>query len=215
MRNDPAGTLTKSTAYNRAPEETRTAHRSCEPQHVAGRGPRRARRAQYPIKEKLMNIASRMARLGTESAFEVLARARQLERSGREIVHLEIGEPDFDTPVHIKDAAKQALDAGATHYGPSAGLPELREAIAKHVAETRGVPVSPEEVVVTPGAKPIMFFTIMAMIGEGDEVIHPNPGFPIYESVINFVGGVPVPLPLLEARGFGFDLELFERHVSS
>src|SRR6059036_246456 len=161
-----------------------------------------------------MNIASRMARLGTESAFEVLARARQLERSGREIVHLEIGEPDFDTPVHIKDAAKQALDAGATHYGPSAGLPELREAIAKHVAETRGVPVSPEEVVVTPGAKPIMFFTIMALIGDGDEVIHPNPGFPIYESVINFVGGVPVPIPLREDSGLGFDLELFERRVS-
>src|SRR6184192_134098 len=138
-----------------------------------------------------MRVAGRMARLGTESAFEVLARARALERAGREIVHLEIGEPDFDTPAHIKEAAKRALDAGATHYGPSAGLPELREAIAKHVAETRGVPVSP------------------------DEVVYPNPGFPIYESVINFVGGVPVPIPLLEARGFGFDLELFERRVSS
>src|SRR6266850_868655 len=161
-----------------------------------------------------MNVAPRMARLGTESAFEVLARARQLERAGREIIHLEIGEPDFDTPAHIKEAAKQALDAGATHYGPAAGLPELREAIAKHVAETRGVPVAPEEVVVTPGAKPIMFFTIMAMIGEGDEVIHPNPGFPIYESVINFVGGVPVPIPLREESSFGFDLELFERRVS-
>src|SRR2546429_5029625 len=162
-----------------------------------------------------MNIAARMARLGTESAFEVLARAKALERAGREIVHLEIGEPDFDTPAHIKEAAERALDAGATHYGPSAGLPELREAIAKHVAETRGVPVSPDEVVVTPGAKPIMFFTILALVGEGDEVIYPNPGFPIYESVINFVGGVPVPIPLLEARGFGFDLELFERRVSS
>src|SRR2546422_1335918 len=162
-----------------------------------------------------MNVAPGMARLGTESAFEVLARARQLERAGREIIHLEIGEPDFDTPVHIKEAAKQALDAGATHYGPSAGLPELREAIAKHVAETRGVPVAPEEVVVTPGAKPIMFFTIMALIGDGDEVIYPNPGFPIYESVINFVGGVPVPIPLREESGFGFDLELFERRVSS
>jgi len=162
-----------------------------------------------------MNVAPRMARLGTESAFEVLARARQLERAGREIIHLEIGEPDFDTPAHIKEAAKQALDAGATHYGPSAGLPELREAIAKHVAETRGVPVAPEEVVVTPGAKPIMFFTIMALIGDGDEVIYPNPGFPIYESVINFVGGVPVPIPLREESGFGFDLELFERRVSS
>jgi aspartate/methionine/tyrosine aminotransferase len=156
-----------------------------------------------------------MARLGTESAFEVLARARQLERAGREIVHLEIGEPDFDTPAHIKEAAKQALDAGATHYGPAAGLPELREAIAKHVAETRGIAVAPEEVVVTPGAKPIMFFTIMAMIGEGDEVIHPNPGFPIYESVINFVGGVPVPIPLREESGFGFDLDVFERRISS
>src|SRR5438132_2210132 len=162
-----------------------------------------------------MNVAPRMSRLGTESAFEVLARARQLERAGREIVHLEIGEPDFDTPAHIKEAAKQALDAGATHYGPAAGLPELREAIAKHVAETRGIAVAPEEVVVTPGAKPIMFFTIMAMIGEGDEVIHPNPGFPIYESVINFVGGVPVPIPLREESGFGFDLDVFERSASS
>src|SRR5207302_9549524 len=150
----------------------------------------------------------------TGSASEVLARARQLERAGREIVHLEIGEPDFDTPAHIKEAAKQALDAGATHYGPAAGLPELREAIAKHVGETRGIAVSPEEVVVTPGAKPIMFFTIMALIGEGDEVIHPNPGFPIYESVVNFVGGVPVPIPLREETGFGFDMEEFERRLS-
>jgi aspartate/methionine/tyrosine aminotransferase len=162
-----------------------------------------------------MNVAARMGRLGTESAFEVLARARALERQGREIVHLEIGEPDFDTPAHIKEAAKRALDANATHYGPSAGLPELREAIAKHTAETRGVPVSPEQVVVTPGAKPIMFFTIMALVDRGDEVIYPNPGFPIYESVINFVGGVPVPIPLREASDFGFDLALFEQRVSS
>jgi len=154
-----------------------------------------------------------MSRLGTESAFEVLARARALERQGREIIHLEIGEPDFDTPAHIKEAAKQALDAGATHYGPSAGLAEVREAIAKHIAETRGVPVTPDEVVVTPGAKPIMFFTILALVAPGDEVIYPNPGFPIYESVINFVGGVPVPVPLREETGFGFDLELFERKV--
>ena len=162
-----------------------------------------------------MNFAQRMTRLGTESAFEVLARAKALERQGRSIIHLEIGEPDFDTPAHIKEAAKQALDGGATHYGPSAGLPELREAIAKHVAETRGVPVSPEEVVVTPGAKPIMFFTILSLVGEGDEVIYPNPGFPIYESVINFVGGVPVPIPLREETGFGFDLDLFERRITS
>jgi aspartate aminotransferase len=162
-----------------------------------------------------MNVASRMARLGTESAFEVLARAKALERQGRSIVHLEIGEPDFDTPPHIKEAAKQALDAGWTHYGPSAGLPELREAIAKHIAETRGVPVSPDEVVVTPGAKPIMFFTIMALVGSGDEVIYPNPGFPIYESVINFVGGVPKPIPLREDTGFGFDMALFEKSVTA
>ncbi len=160
-----------------------------------------------------MRFAPSMSRLGTESAFEVLARARALERQGREIIHLEIGEPDFDTPAHIKEAAKQALDAGATHYGPSAGLPEVREAIAKHIAETRGVAVTPEEVVVTPGAKPIMFFTILALIAPGDEVLYPNPGFPIYESVINFVGGVPVPIPLREETGFGFDLELFERKV--
>ena len=162
-----------------------------------------------------MKVAERMGRLGTESAFEVLARARALERQGREIVHLEIGEPDFDTAAHIKDAAKRALDANATHYGPSAGLPELREAIAKHTAETRGVPVSPEQVVVTPGAKPIMFFTIMALVDRGDEVIYPNPGFPIYESVINFVGGVPVPIPLREESDFGFDMALFEQRVSS
>jgi aspartate aminotransferase len=161
-----------------------------------------------------MHVASRMSRLGTESAFEVLARARALERQGRTIIHLEIGEPDFDTPEHIKTAAKQALDAGATHYGPSAGLPELREVIAKHVSETRGVPVSPDEVVVTPGAKPIMFFTILALVGEGDEAIYPNPGFPIYESVIRFVGGVPVPIPLREATGFGFDMAEFERRLS-
>jgi aspartate aminotransferase len=162
-----------------------------------------------------MNVAPRMSRLGTESAFEVLARAKALERAGRHIVHLEIGEPDFDTPKHIKEAAKQALDAGATHYGPSAGLPEVREAIAKHVGETRGFAVAPEEIVITPGAKPIMFFTIMTLVGEGDEVIYPNPGFPIYESVINFVGGVPVPIPLREETGFGFDLDLFERKVSA
>jgi aspartate/methionine/tyrosine aminotransferase len=161
-----------------------------------------------------MDIATRMSRLGTESAFEVLARARALERAGREIVHLEIGEPDFDTPVHIRDAAKRALDDGATHYGPAAGLPELREAIAKHVGATRGVPVSPDEVVVTPGGKPIMFFTILALVNAGDEVIHPNPGFPIYESVINFVGGVPVPIPLREQSGFGFDMDEFERRLS-
>jgi len=161
-----------------------------------------------------MDIAERMGRLGTESAFEVLARARALERQGRQVVHLEIGEPDFDTPDHIKAAAKRALDAGVTHYGPSAGIPELRDAIARHVAETRGIEVAPDEVVVTPGAKPIMFFTILALVNRGDEVIYPNPGFPIYESVVNFVGGVPVPIPLTEETGFGFDLAELERRVS-
>jgi len=161
-----------------------------------------------------MNFAQRMSRLGTESAFEVLARARALERQGKEIVHLEIGEPDFDTPAHIREAAKRALDDGATHYGPAAGLPELRDAIAKDVAATRQIPVAPEEIVVTPGAKPIMFFVITALVDAGDEVIYPNPGFPIYESVINFVGGVPVPIPLREESGFGFDLSVFEQKVS-
>jgi aspartate/methionine/tyrosine aminotransferase len=162
----------------------------------------------------MIDVAERMARLGTESAFEVLARARALERQGKSVVHLEIGEPDFDTPAHIREAAKRALDAGATHYGPSAGLPELREAIARHIEKTRGVPVAADEVVVTPGAKPIMFFVILALVNRGDEVVYPNPGFPIYESVINFVGGIPVPIPLLEETGFGFDLAELERRVS-
>jgi aspartate/methionine/tyrosine aminotransferase len=161
-----------------------------------------------------MNVAARMARLGTESAFEVLARAKALERQGKDIVHLEIGEPDFDTPEHIRDAAKRALDSGATHYGPSAGLPELREAIAQHVSETRGISVSPDQVVVTPGAKPIMFFVIMALVGEGDEVLYPDPGFPIYESVVNFVGGRAVGVPLREATGFNFDMDFFESHIT-
>ena len=161
-----------------------------------------------------MRFAERMSRLGTESAFEVLARAKALEREGKEIVHLEIGEPDFDTPEHIRDAAKRALDNGATHYGPAAGLPELREAIAKDVGATRQIPVDPDQIVVTPGAKPIMYFVITALVNPGDEVIYPNPGFPIYESVINFVGGTPVPIPLREESGFGFDLDVFERRVS-
>ena len=163
-----------------------------------------------------MNVAERMGRLGTESAFEVLARARALERQGREVVHLEIGEPDFDTPAHIKEAAKRALDAGATHYGPSAGLPELREAIAKHIGETRGVPVSPEQVVVTPGAKPIMFFTILALIGRGDEVHLSQPG------LSDLRVGHQLRRAACRCRsrcarraGFGFDMALFEQRVSA
>jgi len=151
------------------------------------------------------HLAERMSRLGTESAFEVLVRARALEAEGKSVIHLEIGEPDFDTPPHIVEAAVAALRAGHTHYTPAAGLPELRDAIAREVSRTRGIEVEPERVVVTPGGKPIMFFTILALAGEGDEVIYPDPGFPIYESVIRFAGARPVPIRLREEHGFAFD----------
>ena len=154
-----------------------------------------------------MKLARRMGRLGTETAFEVLARARALEAQGREIIHLEIGEPDFTTPSNIIAAAVAALERGETHYTPSAGILPLREAIAEEVSRTRGIPVSPDEVVVTPGGKPIMFFSLLALAEAGDEVIYPNPGFPIYESMINFVGARPVPVPLLEEKGFCFDVQ--------
>jgi len=156
-----------------------------------------------------------MSRLGTETAFEVLARAKALEAGGRSIIHLEIGEPDFRTPDNIIEAAKTALDEGFTHYGPSAGLPEFREIIAADDRQVRHSDCRPDEVVVTPGAKPIMFFAIMALINKGDEVIFPNPGFPIYESLINFVNGRPVPLMLREENDFGFDMDEVERLVSS
>ncbi|MGB3905402.1 MAG: pyridoxal phosphate-dependent aminotransferase [Anaerolineae bacterium] len=162
-----------------------------------------------------MELAKGMSRLGTETAFEVLARARALEAQGREIIHLEIGEPDFDTPSNIVEAASTALYEGYTHYCPSAGIPELREAIAELTSETRGVAVAPEQVVVTPGAKPIMFFCILALVEEGDEVLYPNPGFPIYESMINFVGAKPVPLVLEEERDFRFDVSQLREKVSS
>lgn len=161
-----------------------------------------------------LRLAERMSRLGTESAFEVLVRARALEAQGRSVIHLEIGEPDFDTPPHIVEAAVEALRAGHTHYTPAAGIPELREAIAREVSRTRGVEVEPERVVVTPGGKPIMFFTILALAGEGDEVIYPDPGFPIYESVIRFAGARPVPLKLREEQGFAFDPEELRSLVS-
>lgn len=162
-----------------------------------------------------MTVANRMNNLGTETAFEVLAKARALEAQGRNIVHLEIGEPDFDTPGHIVDAAIQALRDGYTHYGPSAGLPELRQSIANNVSNTRGIEMSPDRVVVTPGAKPIMFYTILALAQEGDEVIYPNPSFPIYESMIRFCGAKPVPVRLLEDEGYHLDLEDFESKISS
>ncbi len=148
-----------------------------------------------------------MSRLGTETAFEVLNRARALEKQGKDIVHLEIGEPDFDTPANVVDAGVNALRKGWTHYGPAAGLPDLRQTIADYVSRTRNVPVASEEVVVVPGGKPIIFFTILSLIDEGDEVIYPNPGFPIYESMINYVGGHAVPIPLREERDFSVDVK--------
>ena len=152
-------------------------------------------------------FAERMSRLGTETAFEVLARAKAMEAEGKDMVHLEIGEPDFDTPPNIVKAAIKALKEGFTHYGPSAGLPAAKKVFAEHITKDRGLEVRPENVVITPGAKPILFFTIMALVDKGDEVVYPNPGFPIYESVINFVGGVPVPAPLRESKNFSFDVD--------
>jgi len=148
-----------------------------------------------------------MSRLGTETAFEVLNRARALERQGKSIIHLEIGEPDFDTPANVIEAGVEALHHGWTHYGPSAGLPELRQTIADYVSRTRGVKVASEDIVVVPGGKPIIFFTILALIDEGDEVIYPNPGFPIYESMIHYVGGKAVPIHLREERDFTLDVD--------
>lgn len=161
-----------------------------------------------------MRLAQRMSRSGTETAFEVLARAKALEAQGRDIIHLEIGEPDFDTPAHIKAAAVRALDEGYTHYTPAAGIPALREAIADYIRRTRGIPVGPENVVVVPGGKPIMFFAILALVEEGDEVIYPNPGFPIYESMIRFVGGHPVPLRLRMENEFRVDVEELARLIT-
>ncbi len=162
----------------------------------------------------IMKIAESMSRLGTETAFEVLARARALEGEGRSIIHLEIGEPDFDTPANIRDAAKKALDDGHTHYGPSAGIPALREAIATEIGRSRGIEVSPAQVVVVPGGKPIIFFSLLACVNPGEEVIYPNPGFPIYESVINWIGAKAVPLPMREANSFGIDVSELETLIS-
>jgi len=155
-----------------------------------------------------------MERIGTETAFEAAARARDLEASGHDVIHLEIGEPDFDTPANIRAAAQRALDDGWTHYGPALGLPVLREAIALDASRRKRFPVSAEQVVVTPGAKPIMFYAIMALIDEGDEVIYPDPGFPIYESMARFVGATAVPLPLHQEHDFRLDPERLEGLVS-
>jgi aspartate/methionine/tyrosine aminotransferase len=155
-----------------------------------------------------------MENLGTETAFEVLAKAKALERQGKNIVHLEIGEPDFDTPKNIKEAAVKAMNAGYTHYTPAAGIPEFREAIAEYISKTRKISVSPEEVVVTPGAKPIIFFSILAYINPGEEVLYVNPGFPMYESVANFVGAKAVPIPLLEENDFRADPEYIRSKIT-
>lgn len=154
-----------------------------------------------------LKLAKRMRGLGTELSFEMLVRARALEAKGRDIIHLEIGEPDFDTPVNIVDAGVRALKSGWTHYGPSSGLPEMRLAVADYIARTRQVKVSPDEVVVVPGGKPIIFFTALALIELGDEVIYPNPGYPIYESMIDFLDAKPVPIHLSEKQGFSLDID--------
>lgn len=161
-----------------------------------------------------MQFAARMNRLGTENAFEILAEVNRLKAEGRDIISFAIGEPDFETPDHIKDAAIRALHDNQTHYGPSNGILPLRKAIAEHVSTTRNITVTPDQVVVMPGGKPIIYYTIHALVDEGDEVIYPNPGFPIYESVIRFVGGKPIPAPLSEENGFSFDIERLKQLVS-
>ena len=162
-----------------------------------------------------MKLAKRMSRLGTETAFEALAAARALEAEGKSIIHLGIGEPDFDTPIHIREAAKSALDDGYTHYTPSPGLMDVREAVALHQSNSQGYSVSPENIVITPGGKPVMFFTILALIENGDEVIYPNPGFPIYESMINFAGGSAIPWQLKEENDFSADVDSLVNLVSN
>jgi aspartate/methionine/tyrosine aminotransferase len=152
-----------------------------------------------------MRLAQRMEGIGTETAFEAAARARALEAEGRDVIHLEIGEPDFDTPANIRDAAKRALDEGWTHYGPPLGQPKLRQAIADDATKRKGFTADPSNVVVTPGAKPIMFYALLALIDKGDEVIYPDPGFPIYESMTRYAGGTPVPIPLREENDFRMD----------
>ena len=160
-------------------------------------------------------LASRMARLGSETAFDMLVKARTLEKQGQDIIHLELGEPDFNTPTTIVDAGKVALSDGNTHYCPPAGIEELREVIASHITQSRGVEVNADWIVTTPGAKPIMCFLMLALIEKGDEVIYPDPGFPIYESMIRFVGGIPVPIPLLEDLQFSFSQKMLLSKISS
>jgi len=161
-----------------------------------------------------MKLASRIARLEIESAFDVLVRARALEATGRHVIHLEIGEPDFPTPPHVIEAAKQALDQGYTHYGPTQGLPELRESIARYISRTHRISVDAKEVCVVPGAKPMLFFPMLALLEPGDEVLYPDPGFPIYRSMIQFLEAKPVPVPLVEERGFSLDVQYVRDHIT-
>jgi Aspartate/tyrosine/aromatic aminotransferase len=161
-----------------------------------------------------MNFATRMDSLGGDAAIEVFTKAKQLESQGRNIIHLEIGQPDFKTPKNIRKAAFQAMNDGYTTYTPAAGLLKLREVIAEHISQTRNISVNSDEVVVMPGAKPVIFFTLLALINSGDEVIYPNPGFPVYESVINLVGGKPIPLPLLEELDFQFSIDNLVNSIS-
>ncbi len=161
-----------------------------------------------------MQLAERMSHIGTESAFEVLARARALEKQGKSIIHLQIGEPDFPTPAHVVEAGQKALADGWTKYGPTPGFPEFREAIARYVSTTRGIPVNADQVCVVPGGKPIMYFVMTALLNPGDEVIYPDPSFPIYESLIHFLGAKAMPVPLVESRGFSFDLNVLEKSLS-
>ncbi|CAN5332244.1 pyridoxal phosphate-dependent aminotransferase [soil metagenome] len=162
-----------------------------------------------------MKLATRMNRLGTETAFEVLVRARALEAQGRDIVHLEVGEPDFDTPANIIEAGADALRSGWTHYGPAGGQPDFKTAIANYLNTARGTNYDLNNIVVTPGGKPIMFFVILALLEAGDEAIYPNPGFPIYESMINFTGAKAVPAPILEENAFALDVDGLEALITS
>ena len=161
-----------------------------------------------------VKLADRMSHIGTESAFEVLAKARALEKQGKSIIHLEIGEPDFPTPAHVVEAGQKALAEGWTKYGPTPGFPELREAIARYISHTRAISVAAENVCVVPGGKPIMYFSMTALLNPGDEVIFPDPSFPIYESLIHFLGAKAMPVPLVERRGFSFDLDTLAKSLS-
>ncbi len=161
-----------------------------------------------------MKFSKLIQRAGTETAFAVLAKAREMERQGRSVVHFEIGEPDFNTPENIKQAGIKAIQDNFTHYSPAQGILELREAVAEYIEKTRGIPVSPEEVVITPGGKDVILFTTTALLDEGDEAIYPNPGYPIYESAIKISGAKPVPMPLLEENDFAFDREQFKKLIT-